>query len=190
MRYIKLFKSYQIFEKNIIDKDQFLLYEFSIDGIDFFVRFYERIPGIWRRGYWFKEKNYFLSNIEKINKRLQSESNPRIINRLENELDYFNNNIHYKMDDLLGKTKNPLKIINAVSDITIDFLKRKELECDCLEIHHMRTGDEDVSARLKLTKRSIVPKLDLNIWDYDTIKSTSLIFKTGLNLDKLELEIY
>lgn len=190
MKYIKPFNNHNILENKVIDKDKFIVYEFTIDDVDFFVRFYERTPNIWRRGYWFKEKNYYSSNIEKINKRLKTETDNRIIDRLKNELEYFTNNIHYEEKDLIGKSKSPLKIIDSVSNITIDFLKEFESKCDCLEIHHMRTSREEVSTRLKLTKRSIISKLDFSIWNYKTVKSTSLIFKKDLDFNNLSLEIY
>ena len=39
--------------------DEYVLYEFNVGDIDFFVRFYEKEDGVWRRGYWFKEKSMF-----------------------------------------------------------------------------------------------------------------------------------
>jgi hypothetical protein len=171
--------------------DEFVLYEFNVGDIDFFVRFYEKEEGIWRRGYWFKEKDYFQSNIDKIKKRLDTETDPRTLKRLSNEYEYFKSNVDsYKQYDVMGKLTNPLSIANTLSKITVDFLNLKFDECDVLEIQHMRKSNEDVSTRLKLTQRSILKYLNTNEWTYTTKQSTSLIYKNDIDLSDYNLEIY
>jgi hypothetical protein len=176
-----------------IEKQDFLVYEFESDGISFFVRFYERDKGIWRRGYWFKENDYFSKNIEKIKYRLKSGlESERTKSRLQNELDYFNKNTgRYDTGNLLGKTKNPFTIVEILTEITIDFLNRKSEDCDILEIHHMRNEEDgDVSVRLKLNKRSILRRLDSKKWSYLNYKSTSIIHKKDIDPQDFSIEIY
>jgi hypothetical protein len=175
----------------ITDTNQFIVYEFSIMGTDFFVRFYEREPKVWRRGYWYKEMNYFQTNIDKILNRLNSETDKRVRDRLSRELEYFKSNVDkYKSQDLLGKSENPIQIINTLSDITIDFLNRKEDDCDILEIHHMRKGNEDTSVRQRMTQRSLLRDLDTSVWDYTSDKSTSIIYKKDIDFSDYNLELY
>lgn len=176
-----------------VEKTDFLVYEFESEGISFFVRFYERQPGIWRRGYWFKENNYFSKNIQKIKDRLESgHDDTRTISRLKNELDYFSKNIgKYNTGNLMGRIKSPFSVIDNLTEITIDFLNRRSEECDVLEIQHMRNeGDSDVSIRLKLNKRSILRRLDLGKWSYLSYRSTSIIHKKDIDLQDYNIEIY
>ena len=175
----------------VSNNNEFVLYEFTIMGIDFFVRFYEKEPKVWRRGYWYKEKNYFQTNIDKILNRLKSETDKRIVNRLKYELEYFQSNVDkYNTQDLLGKSENPIKIVNTLSNITIDFLNRRQDDCDVLEIHHMRKGNEDTSVRQRITQRSLLRDLDTSIWDYTSDKSTSIIYKKDVELSNYNLELY
>jgi hypothetical protein len=171
--------------------DEFVLYEFNVGDIEFFVRFYEKEDNIWRRGYWFKEKDYFQSNIDKIKKRLDTETDPRILKRLSNEYEYFTSNVNsYKQYNVMGKLTNPLSIVNTLSMITVDFLNLKIDECDVLEIQHMKKSNEDVSTRLKLTERSISKYLNTNEWVYITRQSTSIIYKKDIELSDYNLEVY
>jgi hypothetical protein len=173
------------------EDNNFVLYEFDIMGTDFFVRFYEREPKVWRRGYWYKEKNYFQTNIVKILDRLKSETDKRIIDRLKHELEYFQSNVDkYNTQDLLGKSETPIKIVNTLSNITIDFLNRKQDDCDVLEIHHMRKGNEDTSVRQRMTQRSLLRDLNTSTWEYTSDKSTSIIYKKGIDLSDYNLELY
>ena len=173
------------------EDNNFVLYEFDIMGTDFFVRFYEREPKVWRRGYWYKEKNYFQSNIDKIKNRMDSETDPRVLSRLSKEYEYFTSNIDlYREEDLMGKSKNPLLISNTLSEITVDFLNRKYDECDVLEIQHMRKSNEDVSTRVKLTQRTLLTHLNTNEWSYTTKQSTSIIYKKDVDLSQYSLDIY
>lgn len=191
--FIKKFKNFEPYlEGKMIEKTGSIkVYEFKVDGDDYFVRFYERSPGIWRRGYWYKEKGYFQKNLDTIKRRLQTETDDRIISRLKSEMEYFSNNVDkYGESDLLGKSKSPMRIVNEVSEITIDFLNDNYDKCDVLEIHHMKKGNEDQSTRLKLTQRSISKKLDPEKWEYEARKSTSIIYKRGIDIDKYNLEIY
>ena len=175
----------------IQDGDEFVLYEFNVGNIEFFVRFYEKEDKIWRRGYWFKEKNYFQTNIDKIKERLKSETNPRVLNRLKKEYKYFKSNVDsYDEYDVMGKLNNPLTIANTLSKITVDFLNVKYDECDVLEIQHMRKSNEDVSTRLRLTERSISKYLNTNEWTYTTRQSTSIIYKKDIELSDYNLEVY
>jgi hypothetical protein len=175
----------------VSNNNEFVLYEFTISNTDFFVRFYERELKVWRRGYWYKEKNYFQTNIEKILNRLKSETDKRVINRLKHELQYFQSNVSkYDIQDLLGKSENPMLIINTLSNITIDFLNLKRDECDVLEIHHMRKGSEDTSVRQKITQRSLLRHLDTTVWNYTSDKSTSIIYKKDIDLSEYNIELY
>jgi hypothetical protein len=171
--------------------DEFVLYEFNVGDIEFFVRFYEKENGVWRRGYWFKEKNYFRTNIDKIIDRLKTETNPRVLNRLKKEYEYFKSNVDsYNEYDVMGKLNNPLTIANTLSKITVDFLNVKYDECNILEIQHMRKSNEDISTRLKLTQRSISKYLNTNEWTYTTRQSTSIIYKKDIELSDYNLEVY
>jgi hypothetical protein len=171
--------------------DEFVLYEFNAGDIEFFVRFYEKEDNIWRRGYWFKEKNYFQTNIDKIKERLKTETNPRVLNRLKKEYEYFKSNVDsYDEYDVMGKLNNPLTIVNTLSKITVDFLNIKYDECNVLEIQHMKKSNEDVSTRLKLTERSISKYLNTNEWVYITRQSTSIIYKKDIELSDYNLEVY
>ena len=173
------------------DDDDFVLYEFKINNTEFFVRFYEKENKVWRRGYWYKEKNYFQSNIDKIKNRMDSETDPRVLSRLSKEYEYFTSNIDlYREEDLMGKSKNPLLISNTLSEITVDFLNRKYDECDVLEIQHMRKSNEDVSTRVKLTQRTLLTHLNTNEWSYTTKQSTSIIYKKDVDLSQYSLDIY
>ena len=173
------------------DDDDFVLYEFKVNDIEFFVRFYEKEDKVWRRGYWYKENNYFQSNIDKIKKRLNTETDPRILNRLSKEYNYFISKVDsYKEQDLIGTSKNPLLISNILSEITVDFLNRKYDECDVLEIQHMRKYNEDVSTRVKLTQRSLLNYLNTSEWSYTTKQSTSIIYKKDIDLSQYNLDIY
>jgi len=175
----------------IQDGDEFVLYEFNVGDIEFFVRFYEKEDGVWRRGYWFKEKNYFRTNIDKIIDRLKTETNPRVLNRLKKEYEYFKSNVDsYNEYDVMGKLDNPLTIANTLSKITVDFLNVKYDECNVLEIQHMRKSNEDISTRLKLTQRSISKYLNTNEWTYTTRQSTSIIYKKDMELSDYNLDIY
>ena len=175
----------------IQDGDEFVLYEFNVGDIEFFVRFYEKEDGVWRRGYWFKEKNYFQTNIDKIIDRLKTETNPRVLNRLKKEYEYFKSNVDsYNEYDVMGKLDNPLTIANTLSKITVDFLNVKYDECNVLEIQHMRKSNEDISTRLKLTQRSISKYLNTNEWTYTTRQSTSIIYKKDIELSDYNLEVY
>lgn len=171
--------------------DEYVLYEFNVGDIDFFVRFYEKEDGVWRRGYWFKEKNYFQTNIDKIIDRLKTETNPRVLNRLKKEYEYFKSNVDsYNEYDVMGTLDNPLTIANTLSKITVDFLNVKYDECNVLEIQHMRKSNEDISTRLKLTQRSISKYLNTNEWTYTTRQSTSIIYKKDMELSDYNLDIY
>jgi hypothetical protein len=171
--------------------DEFVLYEFKVGDIEFFVRFYEKENGVWRRGYWFKEKDYFQTNIDKIIERLKTETNPRVLNRLKKEYEYFKSNVDsYNEYDVMGKLNNPLTIANTLSKITVDFLNVKYDECNVLEIQHMRKSNEDISTRLKLTQRSISKYLNTNEWTYTTRQSTSIIYKKDIDLSDYNLEVY
>jgi len=171
--------------------DEFVLYEFKVGDIEFFVRFYEKENGVWRRGYWFKEKDYFQTNIDKIIERLKTETNPRVLNRLKKEYEYFKSNVDsYNEYDVMGKLNNPLTIANTLSKITVDFLNVKYDECNVLEIQHMRKSNEDISTRLKLTQRSISKYLNTNEWTYTTRQSTSIIYKKDIKLSDYNLEVY
>ena len=171
--------------------DEYVLYEFNVGDIDFFVRFYEKEDGVWRRGYWFKEKNYFQTNIDKIIDRLKTETNPRVLNRLKKEYEYFKSNVDsYNEYDVMGTLDNPLTIANTLSKITVDFLNVKYDECNVLEIQHMRKSNEDISTRLKLTQRSISKYLNTNEWIYTTRQSTSIIYKKDIKLSDYNLDIY
>jgi hypothetical protein len=171
--------------------DDFVLYEFKVNNTEFFVRFYEKENKVWRRGYWYKEKNYFQSNIDKIKNRMDSETDPRVLSRLSKEYEYFTSNIDlYREEDLMGKSKNPLLISNTLSEITVDFLNRKYDECDVLEIQHMRKSNEDVSTRVKLTQRTLLTHLNTNEWSYTTKQSTSIIYKKDVDLSQYSLDIY
>ena len=171
--------------------DDFVLYEFKVNDTEFFVRFYEKENKVWRRGYWYKEKNYFQSNIDKIKNRMDSETDPRVLSRLSKEYEYFTSNIDlYREEDLMGKSKNPLLISNTLSEITVDFLNRKYDECDVLEIQHMRKSNEDVSTRVKLTQRTLLTHLNTNEWSYTTKQSTSIIYKKDVDLSQYSLDIY
>lgn len=175
----------------IQDGDEFVLYEFNVGNIEFFVRFYEKEDKIWRRGYWFKEKSYFQTNIDKIKERLKTETNPRVLNRLKREYEYFKFNVDsYDEYDVMGKLNNPLTIANTLSKITVNFLDVKYDECNVLEIQHMRKSNEDVSTRLKLTERSILRYLNTNEWVYTTRQSTSIIYKKDIKLSDYNLEVY
>jgi hypothetical protein len=171
--------------------DEFVLYEFNVGDIEFFVRFYEKENGVWRRGYWFKEKDYFQTNIDKIIDRLKTETNPKVLNRLKKEYEYFKSNVDsYNKYDVMGKSNNPLTIANTLSKITVDFLNVKYDECNVLEIQHMRKSNEDISTRLKLTQRSISKYLNTNEWTYTTRQSTSIIYKKDIDLSDYNLEVY
>lgn len=171
--------------------DEYVLYEFNVGDIEFFVRFYEKEDGVWRRGYWFKEKNYFQTNIDKIIDRLKTETNPRVLNRLKKEYEYFKSNVDsYNEYDVMGTLDNPLTIANTLSKITVDFLNVKYDECNVLEIQHMRKSNEDISTRLKLTQRSISKYLNTNEWIYTTRQSTSIIYKKDIELSDYNLDIY
>ena len=171
--------------------DEYVLYEFNVGDIDFFVRFYEKEDGVWRRGYWFKEKNYFQTNIDKIIDRLKTETNTRVLNRLKKEYEYFKSNVDsYNEYDVMGTLDNPLTIANTLSKITVDFLNVKYDECNVLEIQHMRKSNEDISTRLKLTQRSISKYLNTNEWIYTTRQSTSIIYKKDIKLSDYNLDIY
>jgi hypothetical protein len=171
--------------------NEFVLYEFNVGDIEFFVRFYEKENGVWRRGYWFKEKDYFQTNIDKIMERLKTETNPRVLNRLKKEYEYFKSNVDsYNEYDVMGKLNNPLTIANTLSKITVDFLNVKYDECNVLEIQHMRKSNEDISTRLKLTQRSISKYLNTNEWTYTTKQSTSIIYKKDIELSDYDLEVY
>jgi hypothetical protein len=171
--------------------DEFVLYEFNVGNIEFFVRFYEKENGVWRRGYWFKEKDYFQTNIDKIIDRLKTETNPKVLNRLKKEYEYFKSNVDsYNKYDVMGKSNNPLTIANTLSKITVDFLNVKYDECNVLEIQHMRKSNEDISTRLKLTQRSISKYLNTNEWTYTTRQSTSIIYKKDIDLSDYNLEVY
>jgi hypothetical protein len=173
------------------NSDEFVLYEFTQNNVDFFVRFYEREDKIWRRGYWFKEQTYFQDNINKIKKRIDTEKDPRVIKRLSDEYEYFSSNINSSHQyDIMGKMSNPLSVVNTVSKITVDFLNLKYDDCDVLEIQHMKKSTEDVSTRLKLTQRSILKYLDTNKWDYTTEKSTSFIVKKNIDFSYDDSEVY
>jgi hypothetical protein len=173
------------------DDNDFVLYEFKVNDTEFFVRFYEKENKVWRRGYWYKEKNYFQTNIEKIKDRINSETDPRVLSRLSKEYEYFISNIDsYKEQDLMGKSKNPLLISNILSKITVDFLSRKYDDCDVLEIQHMRKSNEDISTRVKLTQRSLLNHLNTNEWSYTTKQSTSIIYKKDIDLSQYNLDIY
>ena len=171
----------------IQDGDEFVLYEFNVGDIEFFVRFYEKEDGVWRRGYWFKEKNYFQTNIDKIIDRLKTETNPRV----KKEYEYFKSNVDsYNEYDVMGKLENPLTIVNTLSKITVDFLNIKYDECNVLEIQHMRKSNEDISTRVKLTQRSLLNYLNTNEWSYTTKQSTSIIYKKDIDLSQYSLDIY
>ena len=173
------------------DDNDFVLYEFKVNDVEFFVRFYEKENKVWRRGYWYKEKNYFQSNIDKIKNRIDTETDPRVLSRLSKEYEYFISNIDsYKEQNLMGKSKNPLLISNTLSEITVDFLNRKYDDCDVLEIQHMRKSNEDVSTRVKLTQRTLLNHLNTNEWSYTTKQSTSIIYKNGIDLSQYNLDIY
>jgi len=175
----------------IQDGDEFVLYEFNVGDIEFFVRFYEKEDGVWRRGYWFKEKNYFQTNIDKIINRLNTETNTRVLNRLKKEYEYFKSNVDsYNEYDVMGKLENPLTIVNTLSKITVDFLNVKYDECNVLEIQHMRKSNEDISTRVKLTQRSLLNYLNTNEWSYTTKQSTSIIYKKDIDLSQYSLDIY
>ena len=175
----------------IQDGDEFVLYEFNVGDIEFFVRFYEKEDGVWRRGYWFKEKNYFQTNIDKIINRLNTETNTRVLNRLKKEYEYFKSNVDsYNEYDVMGKLENPLTIVNTLSKITVDFLNIKYDECNVLEIQHMRKSNEDISTRVKLTQRSLLNYLNTNEWSYTTKQSTSIIYKKDIDLSQYSLDIY
>ena len=175
----------------IQDGDEFVLYEFNVGDIEFFVRFYEKEDGVWRRGYWFKEKNYFQTNIDKIINRLNTETNTRVLNRLKKEYEYFKSNVDsYNEYDVMGKLENPLTIVNTLSKITVDFLNIKYDECNVLEIQHMRKSNEDISTRVKLTQRSLLNYLNTNEWSYTPKQSTSIIYKKDIDLSQYSLDIY
>jgi hypothetical protein len=168
---------------------EFVIYEFTDNKIDYFVRFYKKEDKLWRRGYWFREKKYFEDNIKKIEDRLPNETDSSIIDRLNNELQYFKEKINTSKESNFFNQTNPLKLINIISEITYDFLKNNFNVCDVLEIQHMKKDDEPISIRAKLNER-ILPKYLDNKWNYLLIKSTSYVFKKDVNLDDYNLEIY
>ena len=171
--------------------EDFVLYEFETLGVEYFVRFYKKDNLLWRRGYWYKEKEYFQNNINKIESRLPTEKNPKTISRLKKELFYFKSNVHfYDKFDIIGKGTNPITISNYLSVITINFLNLKESSCDVLEIQHLRKSDENVSTRLKLTQRSLLKYVDFNKWYYKSEQSTSILYKHNVDLIHYNIEIY
>jgi hypothetical protein len=167
-----------------------VVYEFEAGGQPYFVRFYERAPRVWRRGYWYKEDGYFRRNVEAIRRRLPGETDPMAVARLRAELEYFEANLgRYPEADLLGKSAAPLAVGREVAQATVDFLETHRDRCDVLEIHHMRKGSEDVAARLALSRRSLEPRLDPSEWRYRAVWSTSIVHRAGVDPDDYGIQV-
>lgn len=173
-----------------ISNKNFVVYEFTLDDINYFVRFFRKDGNLWRVGYWFDEKSYYENNINKIKDRLPNETDQNIISRLNYELDYFQSKIQKaKKENFFNKT-SPLKVTNTVSECVRLFLSEYYDEVDVLEIQHMKEGTEEISTRAKMGERILPKYIDSNLWNYMLLKSTSYVFKKGIDLSNYNLEIY